>query len=73
MAHQAEPVTRTLTVKTKPITATAKIPIQVSPSLPVWMTAKSVEATQAACQKLEPLASFRWSSRQGMRPRPAKI
>jgi len=36
MAHHAEPVTRTLTQKTKPINAAAMMPIQFSPLLPVW-------------------------------------
>ena len=32
-----DPVTRTLTQKTKPMNAAAKMPIQFSPPLPVWM------------------------------------
>ena len=51
MAHHADPVTRTLTQKTNPMAAAAKMPIQFSPLLPVWMNPKSVEVTQAACQK----------------------
>ena len=49
MAHQAEPVTRTLTQKTNPMAAAAKMPIQFSPLLLVWMKPKRVEVTQAAC------------------------
>jgi len=50
MAHQADPVTRMLTQKTKPISAAEKIPIQFSQPLLVWMKPKSVEVTQAAYQ-----------------------
>ena len=73
MAHQAEPVTRMLTTKTNPMAAAAKMPIQFSPLLPVWMKPKRVEVTQAACQKLEPSALFKCSSRQGTRPSSAMI
>jgi hypothetical protein len=68
MAHQAEPVTRTLTQKTKPISAAAKMPIQFSPLLPVWMKPKSVEVTQAACQKPAPSALFQVQQQAGKSP-----
>src|ERR1035438_8733473 len=68
MAHQAEPVTRTLTQKTNPMAAAAKMPIQFSPLLLVWMKPKSVEVTQAACQKAAPGAFFMCSSKHGRSP-----
>ena len=53
MAHHADPVSQTLTQKTKPMNAAAKMPIQFSPLLPVWPKPKRVEVTHAACQKPE--------------------
>ena len=68
MAHQAEPVTRMLTQKTKPMAAAAKMPIQFSPLLPVWMKPKSVEVTQAACQKPACGSLFQVQSKAGEEP-----
>jgi hypothetical protein len=39
--------------------AAAKMPIQFSPLLPVWMKPKTVEVTHAACQKPLSGAFFR--------------
>src|SRR6516165_4102648 len=71
MAHQADPVTQTLTQKTKPMNAAAKMPIQFSPLLPVWRAPNMVEVIQDACQNPALGALFRWRSRQGARPRRA--